>query len=51
MSTAVASAIIAAAALAFSIVSFQFQQCRAARLAKGNVNPVNSRGFGLVRRA
>jgi hypothetical protein len=39
MSTAVASAIIAAAALAFSIASFQFQQCRAARLAKGSVKP------------
>src|SRR6201985_792302 len=37
--TAVASAIIALAALFFSIFSFQFQQRRADRLAKGNVKP------------
>lgn len=37
--TAVASAIIALAALFFSIASFRFQQRRADQLAKGNVKP------------
>jgi hypothetical protein len=47
--TAGASAIIALAALFFSIVSFQFQQRRADRLAKGNVKPklwIISQGYG-----